>query len=574
MSNFVNVELRLFEESSFTCRSIGNRLNLSINNGNLAFFRYSEIVHEINLRPNTSVLRLGLKTASLSLKKDKYGKDNLESEISSFDRRTDSWSAVQYFQFYSYLSQQQNMMQDYIRTSTYQRAILANASVDFRDKVVLDVGAGSGISFFAIQAGAIKVYAVELSNMARFCNTLVQANKLAGRIIVIGGKIEEITLPEPVSDEISNSSDVETSEEDNGEAMHLADGEIPPDGNIKRSNRALLSPGIMFPTVANLYIVPFSDDALFAEQFARAYVWYQQNFHGMDLTALRNAVLAEYFNQPIVDTFDIGLCPAVPCVHKVDFRTVTETQLASIDIPLHFQISTSSAIHGLAFWFDVGFLGSQRELWLSTAPTEPLTHWYQVRCLLGTPLFVQEGQILNGHVAMRANTRQSYDVRTELIVPGCQTKITNTLDLKNPHFRYNSYPPAPPPFSHNRSPTEVYYSNLCFQQQQQTQQQSLHANLAVPMTGNLSIPGGNTNLSTPGGPLFAIAPNGPNSAHAKMFALPNAAISNEQQSMQLSSQSLNPLIAPVTANSSILPSSQPPRIAPVACNPGLVSSVF
>ncbi|CAH8589915.1 unnamed protein product [Dicrocoelium dendriticum] len=377
-----------------------------------------------------------------------------------------------------------------------------------------------------------------------------------------------------VSDEISNSSDVETSEEDNGGAMHLADGEIPPDGNIRRSNRALLSPGIMFPTVANLYIVPFSDDALFAEQFARANFWYQQNFHGMDLTALRNAALAEYFNQPIVDTFDIGLCPAVPCVHKVDFRTVTETQLASIDIPLHFQISTSSTIHGLAFWFDVGFLGSQREVWLSTAPTEPLTHWYQVRCLLGTPLFVQEGQVLNGHVAMRANTRQSYDVRIELIVPGCQTKITNTLDLKNPHFRYNGYPPAPPPGSHNRSPTEVYYSNLCFQQQQQTQQQSLPANWAVPMTGNLSIPGGNTNLSTPGGPLFALAPNGPNSAHATMFALPNAAISNEQQSMQLSPQSLNPLIAPVTANSSILPSSQPPHVAPVACNPGLVSSVF
>lgn len=58
--------------------------------------------------------------------------------------------------------------------------------MDFRGKVVLDVGAGSGIlSFFAIQAGATKVYAVEASNMAAHCNTLVQANKLAGRIVVI-----------------------------------------------------------------------------------------------------------------------------------------------------------------------------------------------------------------------------------------------------------------------------------------------------------------------------------------------------------------------------------------------------
>ena len=38
------------------------------------------------------------------------------------------------FQFYSYLSQQQNMMQDYIRTGTYQRAILSNGA-DFLGKV-------------------------------------------------------------------------------------------------------------------------------------------------------------------------------------------------------------------------------------------------------------------------------------------------------------------------------------------------------------------------------------------------------------------------------------------------------
>ena len=58
------------------------------------------------------------------------------------------------------------MMQDYIRTSTYQRAILDN-TIDFTGKVVLDVGAGSGIlSFFAAQAGARKVYAVEASSMA------------------------------------------------------------------------------------------------------------------------------------------------------------------------------------------------------------------------------------------------------------------------------------------------------------------------------------------------------------------------------------------------------------------------
>ena len=121
-----------------------------------------------------------------------------KKEISAFNDRTEESSAMQYFQFYGYLSQQQNMMQDYVRTSTYQRAILGNSS-DFKDKVILDVGAGSGIlSFFAVQAGAKRVYAVEASNMANHAEVLVSANNLSNKIMVVAGKIEEIEIPELV----------------------------------------------------------------------------------------------------------------------------------------------------------------------------------------------------------------------------------------------------------------------------------------------------------------------------------------------------------------------------------------
>lgn len=55
---------------------------------------------------------------------------------------------------------------DDVRTSHYRNAIVNN-KIDFQDKIVMDVGAGSGIlSLFAAQAGARKVYAVEASNMA------------------------------------------------------------------------------------------------------------------------------------------------------------------------------------------------------------------------------------------------------------------------------------------------------------------------------------------------------------------------------------------------------------------------
>eukprot|EP00118_Oscarella_pearsei_P010243 m.62193 g.62193 ORF g.62193 m.62193 type:complete len:157 (+) comp35046_c0_seq9:523-993(+) len=88
------------------------------------------------------------------------------------------------------------MMLDFTRTSTYQRAFLQN-SIDFKDKVVIDIGAGSGIlSFFALQAGAKKVYAIEASSVSEYCAALVKHNKVDHKIKVITGKVEEIDLPE------------------------------------------------------------------------------------------------------------------------------------------------------------------------------------------------------------------------------------------------------------------------------------------------------------------------------------------------------------------------------------------
>ena len=54
-----------------------------------------------------------------------------------------------YYNDYSTLVQQQGMLQDSVRTSLYQFAMLENTS-DFNGQTVLDVGAGTGIlSFFA-----------------------------------------------------------------------------------------------------------------------------------------------------------------------------------------------------------------------------------------------------------------------------------------------------------------------------------------------------------------------------------------------------------------------------------------
>ena len=54
------------------------------------------------------------------------------------------------------------------------------------------------LSFFALQGGAKKVYAVEASNMATYCAKLVKANNLSDRMQVLGGKIEEVSIDDVI----------------------------------------------------------------------------------------------------------------------------------------------------------------------------------------------------------------------------------------------------------------------------------------------------------------------------------------------------------------------------------------
>ncbi|CAN1857638.1 Probable histone-arginine methyltransferase 1.3 [Linum perenne] len=229
---------------------------------------------------------------------------------------------------------------------TYYAAVMENRA-DFFDRVVVDVGAGSGIlSLFAAQAGAKHVYAIEASEMADYARKLIAGNPSLGeRITVIKGKVEEVELPEKADILISEPMGTLLVNERMLESYVIA------------RDRFLVPNGRMFPAVGRIHMAPFSDEYLFVEVANKALFWQQQNYFGVDLTPLHGSAFQGYFSQPVVDAFDPRLLVAPAVFHVLDFTKMKEEDLYETDIPLRFISSVGTRVHGLACWFDVLFDG-------------------------------------------------------------------------------------------------------------------------------------------------------------------------------------------------------------------------
>lgn len=333
--------------------------------------------------------------------------------------------------YYGQLSHQGNMLQDLVRTGTYQQAFLQNKA-NFADKVVLDVGAGTGIlSFFAAQAGARKVYAVEASQSAEVARQLADVNGYSHIVEVIQGKLEEIDLPEKV--------DVIISEPIGFLLVH----ERMLESYVTARDKFLKPNGLMMPTTGSIVFSPLSDEAIHRDQIAKGHLWQNRDFYGLDLTSLIERAKIENLSQPIVGFFPISyLISNSRTVHSVDFGSVTCQELQHFEIPYRFRIDRTAIMHGFGCWFDISFLGAEQTVTLSTSPEHPGTHWYQCRLLLCEPLAVNKGQYVSGKMDFVANERFSYNIFITAEIEGTGIQTSSTVYLHDQSYNYLSTAPA------------------------------------------------------------------------------------------------------------------------------------
>src|SRR6267378_4031682 len=85
------------------------------------------------------------------------------------------------------------MLLDKIRCDAYREAIQRTVKPG---EVVLDLGAGTGLlSFFALQAGARHVYAIEMSAIADAAAELIAANGFGDCLMLIRKNSKQARLP-------------------------------------------------------------------------------------------------------------------------------------------------------------------------------------------------------------------------------------------------------------------------------------------------------------------------------------------------------------------------------------------
>lgn len=96
--------------------------------------------------------------------------------------------------------------------------------------------------------------------MANFAQQLVQSNNVMDKITVVPGKIEEIELPQMVDVIISEPMGYMLYNERMLETYLHARKWLKPGGK-------------MYPTEGDLHVAPFTDEALYMEQYNKANFW-------------------------------------------------------------------------------------------------------------------------------------------------------------------------------------------------------------------------------------------------------------------------------------------------------------
>ena len=307
-----------------------------------------------------------------------------------------------YFGSYSHFYIHEEMLKDQVRTNAYRRAIENNRD-DFKDKIVLDIGSGTGIlSIFAARAGAKHVYAVEFAEIAFFSREIIKKNGLENKITVLKGKMEDLVLPVPQVDIIISE----------WMGYFLLYESMLDSVLYARDKYLNKETGKMLPDRAQIYFAAIED-----EQYKRNKQDFWKNVYGADMSIMTNVSLKE----PCIDYLNAY-------ENENDYNAICSDSCKVLDLDLvhmkkedvnfaatyHLNIKQNSLVSAMISWFDCQFENLKNKVTLSTSPYAPYTHWKNTIFYLDQPTEVREGDKMKGSVAVRQSTANHRELDLKL----------------------------------------------------------------------------------------------------------------------------------------------------------------
>jgi len=244
------------------------------------------------------------------------------------------------------------LIADTVRTTAYKKAIFE--TVEDGD-VVVDLGTGTGIlAFFACQAGARKVYAIEEKKIIELAKEIAKVNNLEKKIVFIRDISTEVTLPEKVdvlvSEIIGNFAYTEN-------LLHFL---------LDARDRFLKKNGTLIPSSVEIFLVPVEAPKIYNEITFWNKELYGINFlpaHKVDVNTLHNCrIETEFF------------LSTPRLIKHIDFNKVQKPEELYLEETVSFVLDRSGILHGLAGWFDIHL---SKNVLLSTSPASSITHWEQ-----------------------------------------------------------------------------------------------------------------------------------------------------------------------------------------------------
>jgi protein arginine N-methyltransferase 1 len=223
------------------------------------------------------------------------------------------------------------MLDDKIRVEAYRKAIFQTVR---KGDLVVDIGAGTGIlAFFALQAGARKVYAIEKEPIIEVAKKTAKENDF-DRICFIHNDSRQTQLPERVDIIVTETVGCFGIDEGITEILHDA------------QNRFLKNDGKIIPRALSVQAVPVFFNAQHPLDFL------EKPFHGIQSSYLRQLAVNNTYGLDSVSSDHLQLLATPAKIFETEFQGCKPVSFP-VRMDTSFTITQKSECHGICVFPEI-----------------------------------------------------------------------------------------------------------------------------------------------------------------------------------------------------------------------------